>query len=163
LLAAVSDGKWYEYIPNAEQMEKEQWQLYEEQFRHYHEQSLPYRFLPESAEEYEIVVKAFPPVTFAASTGVLALDHEKMAFEQWPEQIRYEEITNLALDKNRVLKVSYQRQGKHVQSLKMSKFAQEQEVLNAIQHYYGRYLAAAAYQKQKQQEAGCADQADRQG
>jgi Zn-dependent protease with chaperone function len=163
LLAAASDGRWYEYIPNAEQMEKEQWHQYEEQFRQYHEQSLPYRFLPESAEEYEIVVKAFPPLTFAGSKGVLTLDHEKMAFDQWPEAIRYAEITNLSLDNDRVLKVSYQRQGKHAQSLKMSKFAQQQEVLNAIQRYYGRYLAAAAYQKQKKQEAGFGDQADRQG
>jgi hypothetical protein len=33
------------------------------------------------------------------------------------------------------------------------KFANQEEVLGAIQHYYGRYLAAAEYQKHKKLEA----------
>lgn len=153
LLAAAGDGKWYQYVPNAEQMEKEQWQQYEERFRQFHEQSLPYRFLPETAEELEIVIKSFPPLTFAGKQGTLALDYEKMGFDNWPEPIRYAEIINIALDDNSVLKIAYQRQGKHTQSIKTSKFANKQEVLNAINRYYGRYLAAAQYQNQKKQEA----------
>lgn len=160
LLAAAGDGRWYQYVPTAEQMEKEQWQQYEERFRQYHEQSLPYRFLPETAEEREIVVKSFPLLTFASSQGVLALDCEKMEFDNWPEPIRYAEITNLLLNDNSVLKISYQRQGKQAQSIKMSKFDNKQEVLGAINHYYGRYLAAVQYQNQKRQEAGSRQQAD---
>jgi Zn-dependent protease with chaperone function len=161
LLATPGDGKWYQYVPTAEQMETEQWRQYEERFRAFHEQSLPYRFLPESAEECEIVVKAFPPIGFSGSQGVLTLDYEKMGFDKWPEPVRYAEITNLALDDNSVLKVTYQRQGKQVQSIKMSKFADQQHVLDAIKYYYGRYLAAAEYQKQKRQETGAANAADR--
>src|SRR5262249_7388303 len=77
LLASAGDGRWYQHVPNAEQMEKEHWRQYEEHFRAYHEQSLPYRFLPETDEEYAIVVKAFPPLTITGSQGVLTLDHEK--------------------------------------------------------------------------------------
>jgi Zn-dependent protease with chaperone function len=162
LLATAGDGRWYQFIPTAEQIEKEQWQEYEEQFRLYHEQTLPYRFLPETVEEHEIVIKAFPPISFAGGQGALALDYEKMAFDKWPEPIRFAEITKIVLNEG-VLKISYQGQGKNAQSIKMSKFANQQEVLNAIQSYYGRYLAAAAYQKQKKQEAGSGDQADPQG
>jgi Zn-dependent protease with chaperone function len=157
LLAAAGDGKWYQYIPNAEQLEKEQWQQYEETFRQYHEQSLPYRFLPETPEEYEIVVKAFPAIAFTSSQGELTLDHEKLRFDQWPEAIRYGDITNVSLENNRVLKVTSRGPGKKTHSIKMSKFADEQPVLDAIRHYYGRYLAAAAYQKQKKEEAGSGD------
>jgi Zn-dependent protease with chaperone function len=153
LLATAGDGKWYQYVPTAEPLEKEQWRQYEEQFRLYHEQSLPYCFLPETAEEHEIVVKFFPPVTFACDQGVLKLDHEKMRFDRWPDPICYAEITNLSIDDNSVLEISYQRQGRLTQSLKMSKFANKQEVLDHINYYYGRYLAAAEYQKQKNQEA----------
>lgn len=148
LLTTAGDGKWYRYIPAAEQLEMAQWRAYEDRFRAYHEQTLPYRFLPETAEELAIVVKAFPPLTFTGGQDVLALDHDKMEFDQWPAPIRYAEITNLALDGN-VLTISYQNPGKQSQSIKMSKFANQQEVLDVIQRYYGRYLAAAEYQRQK--------------
>jgi Zn-dependent protease with chaperone function len=151
LLAAAGNGQWYRYIPAAEQIEREQWQHYEEQFRLYHAQSLPYRFLPETAEEREIVVSAFPPLTFASSDGTLALDHDQMAFDPWPEPIRYAEIAKLFLDDKGVLKISCQ--AKRGQSLKPENFANWQGVLYAIQQYYGRYLAAAEYQKQKREEA----------
>ena len=157
LLATPGDGRWYQYIPAAEQLEKEQWQQFEEGFRQYHEQSLPFRFLPETDEELAIVVKWFPPITFESKQGTLALDHEKMAFDKWPAPIRYAELTNLTLKDNGVLQMSYERQGKQTQSLPTSKFAGPQEVLGAIQHYYGRYLAAVAYQKQKKQEAASPD------
>jgi hypothetical protein len=163
VLTTAGDGSWYQYIPTAEQMEKEQWQQYEERFRVYHEQTLPYRFLPETAEEVEIVVKAFPPLTFASSQGVLTLDYEKLGLDTWPEPIRYAEITNLFLDDKSVLKISYQCQGKQRQQLKMAKFDNQQEVLETLKNYYGRYLAAAEYQKQKRQEAGTHEQLDRQG
>jgi Zn-dependent protease with chaperone function len=152
LLAAAGDGRWYQLIPTAEQMETEQWGEYEEGFRLYHERTLPYRFLPETDEECEIVVRAFPPLTFEGSQGALTLDHEKIGYDKWPEPIRYAEITNLSLDDN-VLKVSYQRQKAEVQSVKISTFPNQQELVEALNHYYGRYLAAVAYQTQKTEEA----------
>ncbi|OWK41590.1 M48 family metalloprotease [Fimbriiglobus ruber] len=153
LLTTTGDGRWYQYIPSAEQMEREQWRQYEERFRLIHEHSLPFRFLPETPEECEIVVKTFPPLTAAGNQGVLDLDYEKMNYTTWPEPIRYAEITNLSLDQNRVLKIAYQRDGKQSQSIKMSTFSNQQEVINVINHYYGRYRAAADYQNRKRQEA----------
>ncbi len=162
LLANPGDGRWYQLIPAAGQMEQEQWQQYEEWFRRYHEQSLPYRFLPETAEERAIVVKAFPPLTIKGGQGVLTLDHEKMGFDKWPGPILFAEIIKLALNEN-VLRINYRRQGNQAQTLNLAKFARQQEVLNAIHHYYGRYLAAAAYQKQKTQTPGPTGEADRPG
>jgi Zn-dependent protease with chaperone function len=161
LLAAAGDGRWYQFIPTAEQMEKEQWQEYEEEFRQYHERSLPFRFLPETAEEREIVVKAFPAVNFTGKRGVLALDYEKMEYGEWPEPIRYSEITRMALDDKSVLEVDYGDRGQYVQYVKMSTFANRQVVLNAIQHYYGRYQSAAAYQNQKKEGPESSDSGDR--
>ncbi len=92
--------------------------------------------------------------------------HAPGQFDAWMresivKQIRSDPKLTKEQRERTILKVSCQRQGKHVQSLKMSKFAQEQEVLDAIQYYYGRYLAAAVYQKQKKQEAGFGDLVDR--
>lgn len=152
LLAAAGDGRWYHYIPTAAQMEKQQWREYEDQFRRFHEQSLSYRYLPETDEERAIVVKYFPPLAFAGSKDVLEFDHEKMDYNKWSQSIRYGEITNLSLDENSVLTIHYQRQGNHTRSIKMSDFANKQEVLDTINHYYGRYLAAVQYQNQKWQD-----------
>lgn len=149
LLASGGDGRWYHFVPLAQQVEQTQWQEFEERFRQYHAQSLPYRFLPETAEELAIVVQAFPPLTFAGSQGELALDHEKIAFTKWPDPIHFAEITNLAVDDNHVLRISYQRQGKHSQSIKLAKFAYHQQVLDLIGSYYGRYRAAVEYQQRK--------------
>jgi Zn-dependent protease with chaperone function len=153
LLAAAGDGRWYQYVPAAELIEKAQWQQYEDRFRQAHEQSLPYRFLPETAEELAVVVNAFPPVTFDGKDGPLTLDHEAMAFAKWPDPVRYAEITNLTLDDNGVLQVSYTREGKQKRSIKMAKLARQQDAVNSLNHYYGRYLSAAAYQQQKKLEA----------
>ncbi len=156
LLTASGDGGWYRHLPAAEGMEKEQWREYEERFRHHHEQSLPYRFLPESAEEHEIVVKSFPPISIPSGQGVLTLDCEKMGFEKWPGPIPYADIVALSVDDNRVLTIT-RRLGSPSQSIKLSKFADQQGVIDAINRYYGRYQSAVGYQALKKTLARVTD------
>ena len=45
------DGGWYRLIEGAEEIERQQWDAFEANFRKYHEATLPYRLLPETDEE----------------------------------------------------------------------------------------------------------------
>ncbi|WP_254514038.1 M48 family metallopeptidase [Anatilimnocola floriformis] len=148
LLTTPGDGQWYRTIPAAEPLEAEQWKAYEDRFCAIHEQSLPYRFLPETDEERAIVEQTFPPETFTSRKGDLSLDHEKFKRANWPAPIRFAEITGLLLENN-VLKIDYNDGRKQSLTLPISEFARQTSLISAIQNYYGRYLAAAEYQKQK--------------
>ncbi len=149
LLANSPDGAWYQRIHNAEQIERGQWSAFEEHFRLSHERSLPYRFIPETDDERTMVLKFFPGVSFEGKDGPLTLDYEKLTYAKWPDPIRYNEIKNINLHEG-VLTVSYTREKKLNQSVKMKVFgARHQEVIDALNHYYTRYVAAREYQKQK--------------
>lgn len=54
-LTTIGDGAWRLNIPDADELEHRQWKEFEERFRAYHEESLPYRFLPETPEERTVV------------------------------------------------------------------------------------------------------------
>jgi Zn-dependent protease with chaperone function len=152
LLAAPGDGGWYRMIDNAEEIERQQWDAFEARFRSFHEATLPYRFLPETDEERAIVVKAFPAVTLEGKAGSLALDYERLHFTSWATPIEYREITQCAVNDG-VLQINYQRDGKRREKLKLSTFGKrQQEALDAINRYWGRYQSAAAYQAQKHRE-----------
>ncbi len=155
LLETEADGGWFQLIPGAEQLEQQQWHEYQERFRHFHEHTLPYRFLPETDEEKEIVRKAFPQVSFEGKDGTLEIDYEKVAFDPWHDPIYYREISNCQLNDNNVLQISYERTGIQKESIKISRFAKptQEEVLDAFNHYYTRYLAAVDYQQQKQKQS----------
>jgi Zn-dependent protease with chaperone function len=153
LLATAADGRWRCNIPNADELEQQQWKVFEERFRTYHEQTLPYRFLPETAEELAVVVKSFPELIFEGSAGIVTIDHEKIMHAPWDNALYYREITKCELTDEGVLKIHYDRGGKNTRSIKTKKLRQRQQALEAFQHYYGRYLAAAQYQNQKRAAA----------
>ena len=148
LLAAPGDGGWYRMIDKAEEIERQQWDDFEAKFRSFHEATLPYRFLPETDDERAIVDKAFPAVTVEGKAGSLALDYERLHFTTWTTPIEYREITQCAVNDG-VLQINYQRDGKKKEKLKLKTFGKrQQEALDAIQRYWGRYQSAAAYQAQ---------------
>jgi Zn-dependent protease with chaperone function len=152
LLAMPGDGRWYYLIPNVAQLERQEWDNFEAQFRKYHEDTLPYRFLPETPEELAIVTQSFPELVFETKDGSLVLDHEKLHYAKWPEPVPFREITGFVLADNAVLQVN--RKGKRRQDIKMKVFGrQQQEVLQAINRYYVRYMAAVEYQSQKKLKA----------
>lgn len=149
LLAAPGDGGWYRMIDNAEEIEQKQWADFEARFRSYHEATLPYRFLPETDEERAIVVKAFPPIAVEGKAGSLTLDHERFQFTTWKSPIEYREITQCAVNDG-VLQINYERGGKQKEKLKLKSFGKrQQEALDALNRYWGRYQSAAAYQAHK--------------
>lgn len=149
LLAAPGDGGWYRMIGQAEETERRQWNDFEEKFRDVHEQSLAYRLLPETDEERSIVVKAFPAITVQGRSATLSVDYQGLHFSAWPTPIEYREITRCAVE-NGTLSIHYQRDGKQKQKLKLKTFGKrQQEALDAINRYWGRYQSACACQAQK--------------
>jgi Zn-dependent protease with chaperone function len=148
LLAAPGDGCWYQRILNAEEIERKQWEKFENQFRDYHERTLPYRLLPESDEERTIVMKAFPDVFFGGLQGTMVLKYDSIHFAGWPGPIPYREITQFELNE-KTLEVKYGPGGKQKQKIPFKDFFRREEALEAINCYYGRYMHAAAYQQQR--------------
>jgi hypothetical protein len=148
ILATPGDGRWFERIGNAQEMEQAQWQKFEDQFRDYHEGSLPYRLLPETEEEHVIVVKAFPQVSFDGLKGTMTLDCECLHFTGWPAPIPYRDVAQFALN-DKTLDIKYGPDGKQKQKIPFKDFHHREAALDAINRYYGRYMHAAAYQEQK--------------
>ncbi|MFO1092650.1 MAG: M48 family metallopeptidase [Planctomycetaceae bacterium] len=154
LLTARADQAWYRRIDGAEELERRQWHDFEEKFRAYHEQTLPFRFLPETDEERAIVLKSFPEVQIPGKEAVLTIDYEKIAYgNQWPEPVLYPEIKELNVNEG-VLYIKYERGKKQTHSIKLKLFdKRKQEVLDTINRYYGRYVAARTSQEQKLRQA----------
>jgi hypothetical protein len=143
---------WYWMIDGAEEMERRLWDDFEAKFRSVHESSLAYRFLPETDEEREIVVKAFPPISVEGKAGTLSFDHQALRYAEWPSAIEYCEITQCSVNEGTLL-IQYQRDGKQKQKLKLKKFGKRaQEAVDALNRYWGRYQSAVAYQAQKHSE-----------
>lgn len=150
LLTQPGNGEWYDKIAGAEQFERDEWNDFERQFRDAHEQSLPYRFLPENEEEMAIVVKAFPEVQIDGAKGSVVLNFEAIHYAGWKFPVLWREITHCQLDKNDWLQIKYERDGKHSVSIKMKDFKDmRQTALDTVGRYYCRYMAAVAYQAQK--------------
>ena len=153
LLAGDRDGQWFYRIANAGEMEREQWKDYEERFCRFHKEALAYRYLPANDEELAIVVEFFPEQTYQGKQGPLVIDFEKMRYCKWPDSVLFEEITNLTLIEG-VLQINSGRNGKKTRNVPMRKFGKaQQEVLDAINRYFGRYMAARAYQESKGADA----------
>lgn len=151
-LAAPAVGRWYQKFDDAEQLERQQWDDFEQKFRAYHEESLAYRLLPETDEERALVVKWFPAWSLAGAKGELQLDCETMHYTEWPDAVPFAEFDKCELNDG-VLQIAVNRNGKHVRKLKLKTFGkQQQEALDAINRYLTRYRCAEAYQAQKRQE-----------
>lgn len=154
ILGVPGDGHWYRSIAGAEELERQQWDQFEAQFRAYHEQTLPYRFLPATDEERQIVLAAFPEVSFRGRKGTLTLDYDKMHYSSWPGPLRFAEIVKFVLNDSDVLTVQHKGSGKREVEVKMRDFGNaKQQVLNAINQYYVRYQMAVNYQKEKMVKA----------
>lgn len=150
VLSVPPDAAWFHRIHAAEEIQQRQWADFEKRFRDYHEESLPFRFLPENEREREIVVKSFPEVQIVGKSAALTIDFEKVTGE-WPEPIRFVDVTAMAVDQG-VLVIDHGPGGKQKTRLKLKLFGdRQQEVLDTLSRYYGRSVAAREYQQLKQQ------------
>ncbi|QDU49464.1 M48 family metallopeptidase [Gimesia panareensis] len=149
MLSAPGDGLWYQKIEGAEQLESEQWQAYEDRFRAYHEETLPYRFLPKTDDELAIVVKAFPEVQLEGKEGLLTIDHAGLNFATWEAPIRFSDLQECQMDENQ--RLNFMAKDSRPVKLNLKKFPEPQKVIEAVERYYSRYLAAKAYQEHVKQ------------
>jgi hypothetical protein len=162
LLGMPGDGGWRRNIPAADELEQQQWQAFEDQFREHHEATLPYRFLPETAEEREIVERAFPVRTFDGKEGQLTFDFEKMHYAPWADAIYYREITKCDLDEHGMLQILFTRGSKDRRTIKTTKLnkGEKDAAVETLNQYYGRYLTAVAYQEEIRLAAAAARRAE---
>ncbi|OJW16768.1 MAG: hypothetical protein BGO49_16040 [Planctomycetales bacterium 71-10] len=153
MLAEPGDGRWYAAIDDAEEVERGMWAEFERAFRDLHEGTLPYRLLPETDEEREIVTRSFPDVVFEGKKGPMTLRCDAVQFADWPTPIAFSEVLGLSLDGHDLV-ISYNRHGAKTTSIPTKGFgARQAEAIQAVGAYYGRYLAAASHRDEKQAEA----------
>jgi Zn-dependent protease with chaperone function len=150
MLRRPSDGKWYHEIERADELERAQWDEYEEEFRKAHEETLPFRFLPSNDAEREVVHCVFPDQTFQDKNGKLVIDYEKVKHDTWDHPVFFRDMTNLSIYEG-VVTIQYQSEGaKKKQTIKSSGYKkQANEMLGILQFYYQRYTTALAYQNRK--------------
>ncbi len=150
LLARPGDGGWYRHIAGAEEMEREQWNRVEANFRDFHEQTLPYRFLPSNDEELAIVLQAFPELQFDGKDGPLFVDYQQFQHPTWAGLVFIRDIKSFDMDENGVLTIHLEQSGKkRKELLKTARFAEKDQAVDAIDRYSGRYFSAVAYQQSK--------------
>ncbi|QDU61073.1 heat shock protein HtpX [Planctomycetes bacterium Pan216] len=151
LLETKGDGKWYELIAGASEIESNLWRSYEERFLKVHEQSLPYRFLPENDAEREIVERAFPKMEFSCKKGLITIDDQSIAFAEWQDKLPWSDVGNCVLDDG-TLKIHRESTAGGDLQIKMQWFraaAERQQFLETFEKYLGRYKIAAEFQEQK--------------
>ena len=69
VVTSVPAQTWIADMPGAPQVEQRLWAAYEQRFAEIHEQTLAYRYAPATDEERALVLKYFPPVSFALKGG----------------------------------------------------------------------------------------------
>lgn len=140
ILAEPGDGSWFDRIENAAEIESQQWREFENNFRSFHEETLAYRFFPETDEERAIVVKAFPQVSFEGKKGTLVIDCDGIQFTEWSSPIAFCNIAKCSLNDSGVLEIKCAPSGKATQKLPTKSFGTKQQaVLDTINRYYSRW------------------------
>ncbi|MBN1515140.1 M48 family metallopeptidase [Candidatus Sumerlaeota bacterium] len=170
LNAAVLDpvfDSWHSQINNADQIEAEQWAHFEEEFRKYHEATLPYRMAPSNEQEREIVVRYFPEVSFKHKKEnlELILDYEKLRLTEWAEPIHFSAVVNMIAEESFgsvYVTILHQKpidDSAKKTKLNISKFeTAAKEIWEIMQKYYGRHMVAKEWLQQKaSEEANGAD------
>ena len=153
MLADDGDGAWYSAIEDGDALERQQWERYENEFRTFHEQSLCYRFLPETEEEREIVVKHYPPVEFETKAGPITLDCDCIRAPRWNDAIPWSDVVNAVMHDSD-LHIKLKSGNKVIKTRMVRGNHQAGKFVEAFGLYYGRYMAAAQYQSE---QAGAKD------
>lgn len=156
ILTVAGDGPWFDKVSGSEEMEQAQWERYEEGFLQFHENVLALRYLPSTADERSLVEKYFPEIKLESSKRrPVTFDCEKLTFEDWDNPVYYSEIDNITVEKDwrrPRLDLTLLDGRKEVRKLPLSrKKAAQQQLIEVLQNYCGRYWAAAEYQASLQQ------------
>jgi len=159
-------NRWYHEIQDSDKREAEQWETFEKLFSDVHEENLIYVYLPSNDTEREFLTKHFPEVTLQGKKEgqSLTINCEQIKLESWPEAMRFDEIKDYSYYDRTIgpqIGLRHVKGGKEFK-LPVAKFDRtKEEVIELVQEYYGRYLAAvehrdikAFYEKSEAEEAG---------
>jgi len=159
-------NRWYHEIQDSDKREAEQWEAFEKLFSDVHEENLIYVYLPSNDTEREFLTKHFPEVTLQGKKEgqSLTINCEQIKLESWPEAMRFDEIKDYSYYDRTIgpqIGLRHVKGGKEFK-LPVAKFDRtKEEVIELVQEYYGRYLAAvehrdikAFYEKSEAEEAG---------
>lgn len=158
LIEGPVDQRFYHTIENVGQIEQEQWQIHEDRFREIHEETLSYRFLPETDEERAVVEKAFPEEIFSSFFDKeiqLKFDYDKFEFTLFHAPIYYSEIVECMVTEKGELDIKVNAKFITTHTLLLSKFGslQQQKILGMLNKYCSRYISAKEYQEHKKKAA----------
>jgi hypothetical protein len=153
IVVTTAAQTWFDEIGEAERIEKTLWQAYEARFRAAHEESLAYRYLPETPEERAHVERFFPPLTLQGKQeGVaVSVDCVQLRYSEWDAPAVWADVTKIeAKDeafRGKMVTFHVQVPGNGSQKLKLplSKLADNDKAVTAvINRYYGRAMVAKA-------------------
>lgn len=152
-LVTPGDGRWFDHITGADEMESQQWLAYEDWFRASHEESLAWRYVPTGTDQIELVTRYFPDQSFTGKDGDLTINYEQMTFPKWDRIVPFNQIDGLTIDDNQVLSFSHHVPDEKAKTLKLKlkKFDKDtsNQVVNCINTYFARTMTAIEYQKHK--------------
>lgn len=157
VVMAAPAETWFAEIGDAERIESALWKTYEARFQAAHEESLAYRYLPSTPEERAHVERYFPPLQMGPPSGdmTFAMDCEQLHYTAWPAAVAWSAVVDIKAEdrtfggKQLVLKV-HTPQGETKLTIPLKKIAAtEDEGLQKIGAYYGRYRAALENQQHR--------------
>jgi len=152
------EDSWYNEINNAQAMEAELMQSFENEFLEVHEENLAYQFLPSTRDETELVERYFPPVNINSKNEkeTLVYNCKTFKYSTWGREIGYDEVESYHVHKPlfRKKRMSFKMKENpdfpgesrriffHVNSFCKS----EEEIFGTFLMYSSRYTAALIFQ-----------------
>ncbi|MDR2689638.1 MAG: M48 family metalloprotease [Azoarcus sp.] len=143
---------WVEEIEAADAMETRLWAEYEQAFAQAHEIDLAYRYDPAKPEERDLVLKHFPPLTFATKKeGDFEINCETILPPGKPP-IAYDDIKTLQVNDD-VLHVTLSEKGLMLNKtlkVKLKGLGEKQEeFMDALGKYWARHQIMRTRQQEK--------------
>ena len=135
------DGYWYDLFDDAEQLERQQWEQFEEGFRALTNSRSRTGSCPQQMRSERSSSSRSRRRTIPGKRGSLELSCDKIHYSAWPAPLSFSEIGQFSL-KDEKLTINYVRNGKRKAKIPVRTFGKlRQEAINAINKYHGRYKA----------------------
>ena len=139
-------SSWAVDIVDADGIESALWQVFERQFAQAHEEELAWRYLPETEEERQIVLRYFPPVRTALPKGrVLEINHEGIVDPDAGTLIEWDSIDRMNFDKPFMqatrLVIAHANRGPRAGKTTPLKLGLDDKGQNALGEVLGKYQA----------------------
>ncbi|RQO39810.1 peptidase M48 [Variovorax sp. KBW07] len=160
IVATAPQASWADFIETAGAIEQRMWSDYEQRFVQNHELSLAYRYEPATEEERAVVLRHFPPISFALKNGN-RIDISYAGLHPSAEgaaQIPWDEVKGLTYKDSSfgdTLIVTHHDKGligARTTKVKLGLGKQKEHFKAAVGHYWQRHQVMRAQQQQQRKE-----------